>query len=229
MKWLFFVFALVFASCTTPSNPVDDQDDIPAVEDPATDTPDTDADDPAVDEPDPWQDDPRLTMVDSASTKWLRKPSTSRAVVFNIADGDPIAAYCTDPGWAYMFYDDQAVIGYEPFPDAVDVMHRAVAITVEVHNRDYPDAEWGYINVPMPAPPPPVTDFDPVLGKWQCALVLDGGTVVEFYQAEYDFEWSAWKGGTMALQLEQYNRDHDPDAFFTAYIVTPSKRRMIRS
>ena len=206
MKWLFLVFALVFASCNTPSNPVDDQDDTPAVEDPATDTPDAD-------EPDPWQDDPRLTMVDAASTKWLRKPSTSRAVVFNIADGDPIAAYCTDPGWAYMFYDDMAVIGYEPFPDAVDVMHRAVAITVESHNREFPDAEWGYINVPMPAPPPPVTDFDPVLAVWQYALCLDDGTIVAGpYTAEFDFNWTAWKSGGAQLDLEQYNRDHDPDA-----------------
>ena len=210
MKWLFFVFALVFASCNTPSNPVDDQDDTPAVEDPATDTPD--ADDPAVDEPDPWQDDPRLTMVDAASTKWLRKPSTSRAVVFNIADGDPIAAYCTDPGWAYMFYDDQAVIGYEPFPDAVDVMHNAVRITVESHNMEFPDAEWGYINVPMPAPTPPVTDFDPVLGKWQVCFCLDDGSIVWGpYTAEFDFNWAAWKT-TVPLDLEIYNRDHDPDA-----------------
>jgi hypothetical protein len=151
-------------------------------------------------------DDPRLTIVDAMDAKFLRPPAGR-----GIADGDPIAAYCTDPGWSYIFYDDQAVIGYEPFPGAVDVMHRAVAITVESHNLEYPEAPWDYINVAIPVTPPD-TSNDPVLGVWQVALVLDDGTVAEFYQAEFVWEWNAWKAGGMAQQLESYNMDHDPDA-----------------
>lgn len=151
-------------------------------------------------------DDPRLTMIDAMDAKFLRPPAGR-----GIADGDPIAAHCTDPGWSYIFYDDQAVIGYEPFPDAVDVMQRAVAITVESHNLEYPEAPWDFINVAIPVTPPD-TSNDPVLGVWQVALVLDDGTVAEFYQAEFVWEWNAWKAGGMAQQLESYNAEHDPDA-----------------
>jgi hypothetical protein len=160
--------------------------------------------------------DTRLSSFDSDGVWWLRKPvkktASVREIVYNIADGDQIAAYCTEPGWAYIFYDDQAVIGYEPFPDRVDVMQRAVAITVEAHNRDNPLEEWGFINVPIPVIPPD-TSHDPVLGKWRYALCLDTGEIVEGpYTAEFDFAWDAFKSGGAALQLETYNRDHDPDA-----------------
>lgn len=162
--------------------------------------------------PEEVEEDARLVAFGAKSVKWLRRPATSREVVFNIAEGDPIAAYCTEPGWAYIFYDDQAVIGYEPFPDRVSVMHDAVRITVELHNRDYPSEEWGYINVPIQYIPPN-TSNDPVLGKWQFALCLDDGTIVEGpYTAEYDFNWASFKESAASLQLENYNRDHDPDA-----------------
>lgn len=151
--------------------------------------------------------DPRLTMVDAASTKWLRHPYGK-----GIADDDPIAEHCNEPGWSYIFYDDLAVIGYEPLPDNTTVMHDAVRLTVELHNRDNPLAEWDYINVAPIQPPPPVTSNDPVLGHWQVALVLDDGTIVQFYQAVYDWEWNMWKSSSMALTLELYNRDNDPDA-----------------
>lgn len=151
--------------------------------------------------------DPRTAIVDAASYKWLRKPGVARLMLA----GDPIVAHCTAPGWSYIFYDDNAVIGYEPFPEAIDVMHRAVSLTVELHNRDNPGREWAFINVGIPVTPPD-TSNDPVLGKWQVALVLDDGTVVEFYAAEFDWEWAMWKGGIMAQRLELYNRDCDPDA-----------------
>lgn len=154
-------------------------------------------------------EDIRLSIVDAASSKWLRKPVKSR----DMATSDPIAQYCTEPGWSYIFYDDMAVIGYEPFPDAVAVMHSAVAITVELWNRDNPDRLWGFINVSLPSPPPPVTNNDPVLLPWQFALVLDDGTIVQGpFTAEFDWEWAMWKSSTAGLQLDLYNRDHDPDA-----------------
>ena len=154
-------------------------------------------------------DDPRLTLVDAASTKWLRLPASYRG----IADGDPVAAYCTEPGWSYIFFDDAAVIGYEPLPDNATVMHDAVRITVELHNRDNPGAEWDYINVAPIGPSPPDVSNDPVLDVWQYALCLDDGSIVGGpYTAEYDYEWEAWKTSGAALELEMYNRDNDPDA-----------------
>ena len=153
--------------------------------------------------------DPRLSMVDSADSKWIRKPTSARG----IADGDPASAQCTEPGWSYMFYDDGAVIGYEPLPDDNGVMHRAVAIAVELNNRDNPDKLWDYINVGYPPPPPPVTSNDPALAKWQWALCLDDGTIAESYQCETIQEFLNFKSvppwsTALASSLELYNRDH---------------------
>ena len=214
----FLVVFLVLSACDTGNNKPSD----PIAENPG-ENPETPGDGPIVEPVDPSnpidplpeevEDDARLVAFGAKSVKWLRRPVTSREVVFNIADGDPIAAYCTEPGWAYIFYNDQAVIGYEPFPDRIDVMHRAVEITVVSHNLEKPNEEWGYINVPPIAPPPPITTNDPILGKWQYALCLDTGEVVAGpYTAEYDFEWQMWKEGVVRLTCELYNRDNDPDA-----------------
>ena len=165
--------------------------------------------DPIIEEP--WQNDERTTLIDAAGYKWLRKPQAARSMARSMLANDPIVAHCTTPGWSYIFYDDQAVIGYEPFPDNVSVMHRAVSLTVELHNRDNPGREWAFINVGIPITPPD-TSNDPVLGRWQVALVLDDGTIAELYTAEFDWEWTRWRGGGMNLQLELYNRDNDPDA-----------------
>lgn len=149
-------------------------------------------------------DDPRLSMVDAMDAKFLRLPGGK-----GIADGDPVAEYCTEPGWSYIFFDDEAVIGYEPFPDAVDVMQRAVAITVESHNLEYPEAEWDFINVGLPVDLP-VTTFDPVLDVWQVALCLDDGTIVAGpYTAEFEFNWLAFKAN-IPTEVASYNLDH-PD------------------
>ena len=62
------------------------------------------------------------------------------------------------------------------------------------------------------APPPPDTSNDPVLGKWQVAFCLDDGSIVWGpYTAEFEWNWTTWKT-TVPLDLESYNRDHDPDA-----------------
>jgi len=223
-KWflLISVFAFVFLSCDLSGGNNDDKDEaVGTTEEESADdgtNTTTEADDPEViDQQDTsWQDD-RTKDIDSAGYKWIRKPVKKdlilRSVVYNIADGDPIAAYCTEPGWAYIFYNDQAVIGYEPFPDRIDILQAAVAITVEVHNRDNPSEQWGFINVPMPAPPAPITSNDPVLGKWQFALCIDTGAIVDGpYTAEFDWEWQMWKEGIARQMWEMYNRDHDPDA-----------------
>lgn len=153
-------------------------------------------------------DDPRLTMIDAMDAKFLRLPG-ARSASRGIADGDPIAAYCTDPGWSYIFFDDQAVIGYEPFPDAVDVMQHAVSLTVESHNLEFPEAEWDYINVSIPVVPP-VTSNDPILDVWQVALCLDDGTIVAGpYTAEFDFNWTAFKT-SIPMEMDSYNQAH-PD------------------
>jgi hypothetical protein len=195
MKYIFvLLIAIVLAGCDNPASIIVQPVAIPTADSPEYGT----------------SNDPRLDMVDAADAKWIRKPYTVAGR--GIADADPVAPLCNQPGWAYIFYDDFAVIGYEPFPDAVDIMHRAVAITVELHNRDFPDDAWDYINVGMPLPPPPVVDNDPTLEPWQCALVLDTGVIVQFYQAEFDWEWRMWKERIMNQQLEMYNRDNDPDA-----------------
>lgn len=179
----------------------------------ACNTPTTVITPPSEDDPPPTLlDDPRLTIVDAASTKWLRLPAAYRG----IADGDPVAAHCTDPGWSYIFYDDAAVIGYEPLPDNATVMHDAVRITVELHNRDNPGAEWDYINVAIPVIPPD-TSNDPILEVWQYALCIDDGTIVDGpYTAEFDFNWVAFKSGGAALQLEAWNQANAP---IVAHIV----------
>lgn len=206
-KWflLIAVFALVFSACDTSVG--SSYTEGPAEGKPTTvDTPSNAPEDTA------WTNDSRTTMVDASSYKWMRKPSTARGIVYNIADGDPIAAYCTEPGWAYIFYDDQAVIGYEPFPDRVDIMQRAVITTVEVHNRDNPLEEWGFINVPMPYTSP-VTSNDPVLGKWQFSLCIDTGEIVDGpYTAEFDWEWAMWKSNVASTMRDSYNLSHDPEA-----------------
>jgi len=190
MKRGLFVFALIVALVFSACNPVY----LTTIEDGET-------------------EDSRLSIVDCASAKWLRKPTVSKAITAKgIADNDPMAAYCTELGWAYMFYDDGAVIGYEPFPDNIEIMFRAVSITVESHNMEFPAAEWDCILVPVPVIPPD-TSNDPVLLKWQYCLCIDDGTIVDGpYTAEYDWEWAGWKGGLAALQLASYNQQYDPDA-----------------
>ena len=163
--------------------------------------------------PEEYANDIRLTAFgDSESAKWVRYPTKSRSTMYNIAYGDPAAAFCTEPGWAYIFYNDGAVIGYAPFPGRIDLMQYAVKQTVESHNLEKPNEEWGYINVPNVVHSP-ITKFDPVLGKWQFALCVDTGDVVSGpYTAEFDWEWKMWKEGVAYQAWEVYNIEHDPDA-----------------
>jgi hypothetical protein len=202
MKKLFVILAatLMF-SCIQPVGPIQQPDNVdqPVTEQPTNDQPT----DPLL------VNDPRLQLVDAASTKWLRLPRSSRG----FASSDPVAAFCTEPGWSYIFYDDAAVIGYEPLPENTSIMHRAVAITVESRNMEFPDAKWDFINVPLPGPPPPDTSNDPELEPWQFALCLDDGSIVAGpYTAEFDFNWAAFKNGGAATELEVYNRDNYPHA-----------------
>lgn len=200
IMFLFAVFAMVLFACDTSGKP----DEETPIENPSNDGDDASPD---------YTNDARLTAFgDAKSSVWIRYPTKSRTVRYNIAYNDPAAALCTEIGWAYLFYHDGAVIGYAPFPDRVDVMQYAVKITVEAHNLEKPDEEWGYINVTMPYTPPD-TSNDPVLGKWQFCLCLDDGTIVDGpYTAEFDFNWQFFKESTARQQLEVYNNLHDPDA-----------------
>lgn len=156
--------------------------------------------------------DPRLNLIAFSDTsKFIAYPGGTIARGIN-ADLE-VVELCDEPTWGYIFFDDQAVIGYEPPPGDMDgsVIQGAIKLTVEIHNRDNPGLEWDYLNVP-PVVIPPDTSNDPVLGVWQVALVLDSGEIVRQWQAEFDWEWAMWKSNVIALELELYNRDNDPDA-----------------
>ena len=159
-----------------------------------------------------YSKDPRLSAFSAASTEWINYPSTAPSTAERAIKKDKdILDKCNKSGWNYMFYDDEAVIGYEPVEGDYSVMLNAVKITIESHNLDHPDKKWDYHTVSPPAPPPPVTSNDPVLGVWQTALCTDDGHIVLGpYTAEFDWNWEGWKGGIMALQCESYNLDH-PD------------------
>lgn len=225
MKRFLVVAAVVFlvlASCDTgtnkPSDAIVDETEVTETpESPETPVipslPQVDPSNPVSPTAEEIETDTRLTAFSAAGAWWIRRPTKAREIRFNIPEGDPVAQYCTNPGWAYLFYDDGAVIGYEPFPEDVALMHAAVRITVESHNLEKPSEPWYYINVPPIPPPPPITINDPILGKWQFALCTDDGTIVDGpYTAEFDFEWQAWKESIARLTWELYNRDHDPDA-----------------
>jgi hypothetical protein len=192
----------------------------PVIEGPVVETPITQVDPahPVKPTAEEMTSDIRLSSFEASGVWWLRKPYKTSAsirgsVYYNIALDDPIAQYCTEPGWSYMFYDDGAVIGIEPFPENVSITQQAVWLTVTAHNQEYPNEPWGYINVPPVGPPPPITSNDPILGKWQFAICLDDGSIVDGpYTAEFDFNWAFFKESTARAQLEAYNRDHDPDA-----------------
>jgi hypothetical protein len=157
--------------------------------------------------------DPRTSAFSAVSYEWINYPVTGgRSMARGIKKDKTTVDKCNKPGWNYMFFDDEAVIGYEPPEGNYDVMLNAIKITVESHNREFPEKPWDYHTVAPPPPPPPVTSFDPVLGHWQCALVLDDGTIVDglIYTAEFEWNWTGWKGGTMNLVMESYNLDH-PD------------------
>ncbi len=201
MKKLLILAAILFMSCETPTPVI-----VNVPETPDTPTVET----PTIPDETGTMTDPRLSLVSAADAKWIRKPTTARSVSGGIATGDPVAELCTTPAWSYMFYDDGAVIGYEPFPDNVSVMQYAVAITVESHNMEYPDKAWDFINVPPIAPPHPNTSNDPVLGEWQACLCLDSGEIVGgIYTAEFDFNWTSFKTSVPA-EVESYNLAH-PD------------------
>jgi len=200
---LLIFFLGFFVSCYTPQgakNPVED------VADQSEETPNPEP----ISVPVDYSKDPRLSVFDAESVEWINYPAStsSRAVKKDI----DIMSKCNKPSWNYMFYDDEAVIGYEPPEGNYSVMLNAIKITVESHNMEFPEKKWDYHTVAPPAPPPPDTSHDPVLGIWQACLCLDDGTVVAgIYTAEFDFNWAGYKS-SLPAELEVYNRDHDPDA-----------------
>lgn len=188
MKY-FLIFAIFFASCSP---------EIIFIEKPYQ-------------EPD-YSNDPRLKMISfSESSEFIAYPGGGMARKIN--DDPKVKEKCDKPKHSYIFFDDESVIEYAPPSGDVDgsVMLNAIKLTIEIHNRDNPDLLWDYMGVP-PVITHPDTGNDPILGVWQVALVLDDGTIVRQWQAEFDWEWAMWKSSVIALELELYNRDNDPDA-----------------
>lgn len=202
MKKILIVFlvALLFASCKDPVSTIITETQTLAEQ---------------------YADDPRLSSVSAKSAVWIAYPrqgtrsheESPESAGRGMNTNPEVIALCCMPGWSYIFYDDEAVIGYEPFPDNIAVTQDAARITVESHNNlAEPGEEWGVIIVSVPVIPPD-TSHDPDLGKWQMCFCLDDGTIVMGpLTAEFDFEWIAWKSSVAALTLEMYNRDNDPDA-----------------
>jgi hypothetical protein len=211
-KILLVLFCVVLlVSCQDVQGTKDIIDDVPEV---VEDTPDVVDETPVVTPVIDYSKDSRVTAFDAVSYEWINYPvSGIRSVVRGIKKDKETLDKCDKDGWNYMFYDDEAVIGYEPPEGGYDVMLNAVKITVESHNLEHPDAPWDYYTNAPPPPPPPDTSHDPVLGIWQYALCIDDGTIVDGpYTAEFDFNWEAFKSGGAAIQLESYNMEHDPDA-----------------
>lgn len=174
-------------------------------------------------EPD-YSNDPRLTMFDSPESAFIAYPGGALAKeLINDVKGinkDPkVKEKCNKEKYSYMFFDDEAVIEYAPPIDDLDgtILAAAIKIEIEIHNRDNPESLWwDYIYVPIPTVPP-VTINDPILLKWQWAFCLDDGTIVFLYQCASLEEFTNFKSvepwsSALNIQLEIYNRDHDPDA-----------------
>lgn len=154
-----------------------------------------------------YSTDPRLDMIaDAAGAVWIAYPSTASR---NINTDAAVRAKCDQDGWGYIFYEDEAVIGYEPFPENISLMHDAIRVTVELHNRDNPDKPWDFINVGMPVWIPD-TSHDPVLAPLVVAFCDDTGAIRWQYTAEDNADYDRVLG-VLALQLELWNRDNDPD------------------
>lgn len=166
---------------------------------------------PAQPEPD-YSQDSRLKMISfSESSNFIAYPGGLMARKLN--EDPDVKERCKKPKHSYIFFDDEAVIEYEPPTGDTDgsVMQSAVRLTIELHNRDNPELIWDFINVPPEVIPPDISN-DPVLNVWQVALVLDSGEIVRSWQAEFDWEWTAWKSNVIAMELELYNRDNEPNA-----------------
>jgi hypothetical protein len=211
MKRIFLLFALflvVAFSCTLPEEVVKEEDPPPVVvvEPPTEDV--------APEEPEviDYSQDPRVKAFDAISYEWINYPvKAARSAARGIKKDKETLAKCNKTCWNYIFFDDEAVIGYEPPEGRYDVMLNAVKLTVESHNMEFPDKQWDYYTNPPPPPPPPVTSKDPVLGHWQSALCTDDGHVVLGpYTAEFDFNWAAFKT-TMPQVCESYNLEHPDD------------------
>jgi len=165
-----------------------------------------------------YSGDARLSMVSAESTEWIAYPGgqiAGGAVSRKINEKADVIAKCNKSKWSYIFFDDEAVIGYEPPADDLDgsIMKAAIDGYIETHNRDNPDAQWASISVPPPPQPTPNVSNDPILGYHQVAFCTDDGNIVWGpLTAEEDFNWVIWRTGGLANDFEIYNRDNDPDA-----------------
>lgn len=149
-------------------------------------------------------------MGDVKSAKWIRLPG---AIVSRGAMGafyDPDEALCTEPESIYLFYDDFSIVQYKPLEGYYANLAQRGRLTVEIHNRDNPDALWDLIAVGPPPPPPPITSNDPVLDPLVVAFVDDTGTIQWSYTAEDNTDYDRVLT-VLQMTLEIHNRDNDPD------------------
>ena len=159
-----------------------------------------------------FSNDPRLKSFDALSTEWINYPVIGGYTVSRkIAKDEKVLAKCNKKGYSYMFYNDEAVIGFEPFPGHPGLMAEAIRSGVESHNLFNPDDPQEFINVPADYWTPN-TSNDPILGKWQVAFCNDAG---EFtwgpITAEELFNWELWHNGMMDVQLANFNLfDNEP-------------------
>jgi hypothetical protein len=152
-------------------------------------------------------------MGDVKLAKWIRLP---HAIVSRGAMGaftDPDEATCTEPDSIYLFYDDMSIVQYKPLDGQYANLAMRGHITVELHNRDNPDALWDYVAVAPPYVDPTVVtpDPDPVPPAGVAYYVTKTHTIAETYAYEPGGQtWASWCTA-VALNLELTNRDRPAD------------------
>ena len=150
------------------------------------------------------------SMSAAKDMKVLRAPD-GYSLPKGLAENDPLAGACNEPGTVYMFYDDNALVQYIPFTGGYLSLADAAKITVESHNSLHPSSPWDFISV---TPPGPIVDTShdqpcPVL---HIQFVDHHGNVVK----DYDMGDAAYyhqmiNNGAVQLSWELYNGQRPTD------------------
>jgi hypothetical protein len=121
-KILFVLSALLLASCQLVTSPKHvDSDPVPQTYSPPS-------------------------MGSAKEVNVLRYPSgvVTKSARGLIAQNDPLAAACDDPGTVYMFYDNNALVQYIPFDGGYSSLADSAKLACELN------PSWDYISVPPP-------------------------------------------------------------------------------
>lgn len=97
---------------------------------------------------------PELTGAkDSRVLRYPTGYSVKSIIGGGIAEADPLASSCTEPGTVYIFYDDNALVQYIPFEGGFYAISQNASLTCEARNSTHPRNEWwDYISVNYPMP-----------------------------------------------------------------------------